>query len=96
MHIKIWLTTFIFINFFVQALSVSKNISHFYTFCSLEKLKPEKELERAKSHILRYKLRIRALFQNLDLSLAVGKLPASLFDSQGEIDSEDVRNAVCL
>ncbi|KAL7156896.1 hypothetical protein ABFS83_02G039800 [Erythranthe nasuta] len=62
---------------------------------SLEKLKPEKELQRAKSHILRYKLRIRALFENLDLSLAVGKLPTSLFDSQGEIDSEDIFCAKC-
>ncbi|KAL0356886.1 UNVERIFIED_CONTAM: Pathogenesis-related homeodomain protein [Sesamum calycinum] len=57
---------------------------------SLDKLKPEKELQRAKSHILRYKLKIRALFQRLDMSLAVGKLPESLFDSHGEIDSEDV------
>ncbi|PIM99086.1 PHD Zn-finger protein [Handroanthus impetiginosus] len=62
---------------------------------SLEKLKPEKELQRAKSHILRYKLKIRALFQRLDLSLAVGKLPESLFDSHGEIDSEDIFCAKC-
>ncbi|XP_051132830.1 pathogenesis-related homeodomain protein isoform X2 [Andrographis paniculata] len=62
---------------------------------SLEKLKPEKELERAKSHIVRYKLKIRALFQHLDQLLLVGKLPASLFDSQGEIDSEDIFCAKC-
>ncbi|CAI9769981.1 unnamed protein product [Fraxinus pennsylvanica] len=62
---------------------------------SLEKLKPEKELQRAKSHILDYKLRIRDLFQRLDLSLAVGKLPASLFDSAGEIDSEDIFCSKC-
>ncbi|KAL2460302.1 Homeobox protein HAT3.1 [Abeliophyllum distichum] len=62
---------------------------------SLEKLKPEKELQRAKSHILGYKLRIRELFQRLDLSLAVGKLPASLFDSKGEIDSEDIFCSKC-
>ncbi|CAA3008237.1 pathogenesis-related homeodomain [Olea europaea subsp. europaea] len=62
---------------------------------SLEKLKPEKELQRAKSHILDYKLRIRELFQGLDLSLAVGKLPASLFDSAGEIDSEDIFCSKC-
>ncbi|KAL3814286.1 hypothetical protein ACJIZ3_015554 [Penstemon smallii] len=62
---------------------------------SLEKLKPEKELQLARSHILRYKLKIRELFQRLDTSLAAGKLPASLFDSQGEIDSEDIFCAKC-
>ncbi|KAI3445923.1 hypothetical protein Pfo_002588 [Paulownia fortunei] len=62
---------------------------------SLDKLKPEKELQRAKSHILRYKLKIRALFQRLDLSLAVGKLPESLFDARGEIDCEDIFCAKC-
>ncbi|CAA2980493.1 pathogenesis-related homeodomain [Olea europaea subsp. europaea] len=62
---------------------------------SLEKLKPEKELQRAKSHILEYKLRIRELFQRLDLSLAVGRLPPSLFDSEGEIDSEDIFCSKC-
>lgn len=59
--------------------------------CSLDKLKPEKELEKAKSRILNFKLKIRALFQSLDQSLAMGKLPESLFDARGEIDSEDVR-----
>ena len=58
--------------------------------CSLEKLKPEKELEKAKSRILNFKLKIRALFQSLDQSLVMGKLPESLFDARGEIDSEDV------
>ncbi|KAL6525948.1 hypothetical protein OROHE_015472 [Orobanche hederae] len=62
---------------------------------SLDKLKPEQELQRAKSHILRYKMRIRELFERLDLSFAVGKLPESLFDSQGEIDSDDIFCAKC-
>jgi len=56
----------------------------------MEKLKPEKEIQRAKSEILRRKLKIRDLFQNLDLLCAEGRLPESLFDSEGEIDSEDV------
>ncbi|GFS42128.1 homeodomain-like protein with RING/FYVE/PHD-type zinc finger domain-containing protein [Actinidia rufa] len=56
---------------------------------SLEKIKPEKELQRAKSEIFRCKLKIRDLFQRLDLSIAEGKLPQSLFDSEGQIDSED-------
>ncbi|KAL3614261.1 hypothetical protein CASFOL_042335 [Castilleja foliolosa] len=62
---------------------------------SLEKLKPEKELQRAKSNILRYKTKIRELFQRLELSLAVGKIPESLFDSLGEIDCEDIFCAKC-
>ncbi|XP_073150023.1 pathogenesis-related homeodomain protein [Henckelia pumila] len=62
---------------------------------SLEKLKPEKELQNAKSNILRYKLKIRELFQHIDQSLAVGKLPESLFDSKGEIYSEDIFCAKC-
>lgn len=58
--------------------------------CSLEKLKPEKELQRATSEILRRKLKIRDLFQHIDSLCAEGKLPESLFDSEGQIDSEDV------
>lgn len=62
---------------------------------SLEKIKPEKELQRAKSQIFRYKLKIRDLFRQIDLSLAEGKLPESLFDSDGQIDSEDIFCAKC-
>uniref|UniRef100_A0A5B7AA23 Homeobox protein HAT3.1 n=1 Tax=Davidia involucrata TaxID=16924 RepID=A0A5B7AA23_DAVIN len=62
---------------------------------SLEKVKLEKELERAKSEIFRCKLKIRDLFQRLDLSCAEGKLPKSLFDSEGQIDSEDIFCAKC-
>ncbi|XP_059647855.1 homeobox protein HAT3.1 [Cornus florida] len=62
---------------------------------SLEKVKPEKELERAKSDIFRLKLKIRDLFQRLDQSFAEGRLPKSLFDSEGEIDSEDIFCAKC-
>ncbi|XP_042009772.1 pathogenesis-related homeodomain protein-like [Salvia splendens] len=62
---------------------------------SLEKLKPEKELEKAKSRILNFKLKIRALFQSLDQSLVMGKLPEALFDARGEIDSEDIFCAKC-
>ncbi|XP_057465895.1 LOW QUALITY PROTEIN: pathogenesis-related homeodomain protein [Actinidia eriantha] len=62
---------------------------------SLEKIKPEKELQRAKSEIFRCKLKIRDLFQRLDLSIAEGRLPQSLFDSEGQIDSEDIFCAKC-
>ncbi|OMO63308.1 hypothetical protein COLO4_32568 [Corchorus olitorius] len=62
---------------------------------SLEKLKPEKELQRATSEILRRKLKIRDLFQRIDSLSAEGRLPESLFDSEGQIDSEDIFCAKC-
>ncbi|KAJ7967534.1 homeobox protein HAT3.1 [Quillaja saponaria] len=62
---------------------------------SLDKLKPEKELQRATSEILRRKLKIRDLFQHLDSLCAEGRFPESLFDSDGQIDSEDIFCAKC-
>jgi len=63
--------------------------------CSLDKIRPEKELERAKAEILRCKLRIREVFQNLDSLLSKGKIDESLFDSEGEISCEDIFCATC-
>uniref|UniRef100_A0A0D9VFK7 Homeobox domain-containing protein n=1 Tax=Leersia perrieri TaxID=77586 RepID=A0A0D9VFK7_9ORYZ len=62
---------------------------------SLEKIRPEKELERAKVEILRCKSRIREAFRNLDCLLSEGKMEESLFDSSGEISSEDIFCALC-
>ncbi|KAJ0009776.1 hypothetical protein Pint_33745 [Pistacia integerrima] len=62
---------------------------------NVEKLKPEKELQRATSEILRRKLKIRDLFQRLDSLCAEGQFPESLFDSDGQIDSEDIFCAKC-
>lgn len=62
---------------------------------SLEKLKPEKELQRATSEILRRKLKIRDLFERLDSLCAEGRLAKSLFDSEGQICSEDIFCAKC-
>ncbi|KAK9097260.1 hypothetical protein Sjap_022757 [Stephania japonica] len=62
---------------------------------SIEKIKPEMELQRATSEILRCKRRIRDLFQQLDSLCAEGRLQESLFDSEGEIDSEDIFCAKC-
>ncbi|XP_038970373.1 homeobox protein HOX1A isoform X2 [Phoenix dactylifera] len=62
---------------------------------SLEKIRPEKELERAKSEILRCKLKIRDLFRCLDSLLSEGRLLKSLFDSDGQICSEDIFCAKC-
>lgn len=66
------------------------------SFCSLEKIRPEKELQRAKSEILRCKLRIRDAFQQLDSLLSIGRLEENLFDDNGEIDSEDVSPALSM
>ncbi|CAL4894459.1 unnamed protein product [Urochloa decumbens] len=62
---------------------------------SLDKIRPEKELERAKAEILRCKLRIREVFQNLDSLLSKGKIDESLFDAEGEISCEDIFCANC-
>lgn len=62
---------------------------------SVEKIKPEKELQRAKDEILRRKLKIRDLFRHVDLLCAEGKLPDCLFDAEGEIDNEDIFCAKC-
>lgn len=62
---------------------------------SLEKLRPEKELQRAKSDINRFKLRIRDLFQKIDKSCEEGRFPETLYDSDGLIDSEDIFCAKC-
>ncbi|KAL5227624.1 hypothetical protein ABZP36_015889 [Zizania latifolia] len=62
---------------------------------SLEKIRPEKELERAKAEIMRCKLRLREAFRNLDSLISEGKLEESLFDSAGEISSEDIFCATC-
>ncbi|KAF9622015.1 hypothetical protein IFM89_029235 [Coptis chinensis] len=56
---------------------------------SAEKIKPEKELKRASSEILRIKRRIRELFEHLDSLCAEGRFEESLFDSEGLISSED-------
>ncbi|KAE8674302.1 Auxin-responsive GH3 family protein [Hibiscus syriacus] len=65
-----------------------KGLSH-------EKLKPEKELQRATSEIHRCKSKIRDQFQQIDSLCAEGRLPESLFDSEGQIDSEDIFCAKC-
>lgn len=62
---------------------------------SSEKIRPEKELDRAKSEILRCKLKIRDLFQHLDSLGMEGRLDESLFDAEGEISSEDILCANC-
>ncbi|KAK4802257.1 hypothetical protein SAY86_000460 [Trapa natans] len=63
---------------------------------SLEKLKPEKELQRATSEIVNRKLKIRDLFQRLESMCSEGRqLSEDLFDDEGMIDSEDIFCAKC-
>ncbi|CAM8971666.1 unnamed protein product [Rhodiola kirilowii] len=62
---------------------------------SVDKLKPEKELQRATSEILRYKLRLRDIFQRLATICAEGSFPESMFDSEGLLDSEDIYCTIC-
>ncbi|KAE8661554.1 hypothetical protein F3Y22_tig00113725pilonHSYRG00965 [Hibiscus syriacus] len=58
-----------------------KGLSH-------EKLKPEKELQRATSEIHRCKSKIRDQIQQIGSLCDEGRLPESLFNSEGQIDSE--------
>ncbi|KAI4318766.1 hypothetical protein MLD38_032435 [Melastoma candidum] len=62
---------------------------------SSEKLKPEKELQRATSEIVHRKMRIRDIFRQIDSHCLQGKLPEELFDGEGMIDSEDIFCAKC-
>lgn len=61
---------------------------------NLEKIRPEKELERAKSEILRCKLRIRDSIYHLDSLLSEGRPDENLFDND-EIDYENIICATC-
>lgn len=60
----------------------------------MEKLRPEKEIERAKAAIIKTKLKIRESFKELGVLAAEGKLDN--FDEKGEIDCEDVMLSITL
>ncbi|XP_057964776.1 homeobox protein HAT3.1 isoform X2 [Malania oleifera] len=88
------------LRYFLQRMSYDQNLIDAYSGegwkgQSLDKLKPEKELQRAKSEILRRKVKIRDLFQHLDSLCTEGRLSDSLFDAEGQIDSEDIFCAKC-
>ncbi|CAN6449701.1 unnamed protein product [Victoria cruziana] len=63
---------------------------------SQDKVKPEKEIKRAASEILKCKKKIRDSFKDLELLCAEGKHQDSLFDSEGQIHSDDIFCAKCL
>lgn len=62
---------------------------------SQEKIRPEKELQKAASKIVQCKLAIREAFHRLDSLCLEGSLPESDFDSEGQINSEDIFCAKC-
>lgn len=62
---------------------------------SLEKIRPEQELKRAKTQILQCKLAIRQALQQLDTLALEGSIQDSAFDSEGQINADDIFCAKC-
>ncbi|CAN7106480.1 unnamed protein product [Brassica rapa subsp. narinosa] len=88
------------LRYFLNRISYEQSLIDAYSLegwkgSSAEKLRPEKELERAKKEILRRKVKIRELIQHLDTLCAEGNIPESLFNSHGEISSEDIFCSKC-
>lgn len=59
------------------------------------KVRPQKEIDRAKRDVSKFKSQIRGLFHRLDSSLSEGQIDSSLFDSEGRIDCENIYCAKC-
>eukprot|EP00252_Welwitschia_mirabilis_P002196 TRINITY_DN12099_c0_g2_i1.p1 TRINITY_DN12099_c0_g2~~TRINITY_DN12099_c0_g2_i1.p1 ORF type:complete len:252 (-),score=61.10 TRINITY_DN12099_c0_g2_i1:21-776(-) len=62
---------------------------------SREKLRPEKELQRAGNQILKCKLSIREAVHQLDLLGREGSIADSVIDSEGRIHHEHIFCAIC-
>eukprot|EP00250_Pteridium_aquilinum_P013069 c21111_g1_i1 orf=190-2352(+) len=62
---------------------------------SREKLRPERELQKAKAQILRFQLGIRDAIQELDSLGSEGTMKEYIFDSNGQIYHEDIFCAIC-
>ena len=57
---------------------------------SREKIRPERELQRAKAQILQFQLGIRDAIQQLDSLGLQGTMKEHVFDSDGQIHHGDV------
>ncbi|EFJ35354.1 hypothetical protein SELMODRAFT_438630 [Selaginella moellendorffii] len=62
---------------------------------SREKVRPEKELERATAKILGWKLKIRKAVQELDKMCLEGSILDSAFDADGQLDYQEIFCAKC-
>ncbi|KAH6554852.1 hypothetical protein KP509_1Z301800 [Ceratopteris richardii] len=62
---------------------------------SREKLRPERELQKARSQILRLQLAIREAVKELDLLGSEGTMKEYIFNSYGQIYHEDIFCAIC-
>lgn len=62
---------------------------------SREKLRPERELQKAKAKIVRFQLRIRDAMEELDSLSLEGTMKELILDSHGQIYHEDIFCAIC-